>query len=460
MPLSAPMAPRPSTLSPTPSASLNLAPNHNPGRVQSPVVANSITTATGAQLVAKGRAARQQKQSAEEPQPSGSNSNLNFAPKEHSEKAASDSDSSSSAAAKNGRKRPESGSPAGAQRASKRGRRDSTATEYDYDSGETIYSMMGYETVAIHTINLDTSSDDDDDNGDDDDQEFTEFEIDSDADRENDRRHEEADKSDSGDDSDVQDIIVVESTRLIVETDRKERDFWADSESDSEGGNFELSNYDTEMGPKASDTWMCQKCHIKNPPMVRYCGRCWKERKGWLPDRPKPKHKKSSRSREAHGGTGSGGSRNKNKRTAGQAVKSSAGRADRATPSHADPTNTSVASAGGSSEPSGSSQETLPDSGYSQSQELFSPNEEEDRPANKNTLPPGFVDKRSKTIATSRPDLLCNFCLTREKNAGIIHGRITHQICCYQCAKKLVKQRKPCPVCRRKIEKITEIIVA
>ena len=65
-----------------------------------------------------------------------------------------------------------------------------------------------------------------------------------------------------------QDIIVVESTRLIVETDRKERDFWADSESDSEGGNFELSNYDTEMGPKASDTWMCQKCHIKNPPMV------------------------------------------------------------------------------------------------------------------------------------------------------------------------------------------------
>ena len=122
--------------------------------------------------------------------------------------------------------------------------------------------MMGYETVAIHTINLDTSSDDNDD---DDDQEFTEFEIDSDADRENDARHEEADKSDSGDDSDVQDIIVVESTRVIVEADRNERDFWADSESDSE---FELSNYDAEVGPKASDTWVCQKCHIKNPPMV------------------------------------------------------------------------------------------------------------------------------------------------------------------------------------------------
>ena len=65
---------------------------------------------------------------------------------------------------------------------------------------------------------------------------------------------------------------MVESTRLIVESDRKERDFWADSESDSDlggGGNFELSNYDAEMGPKASDTWTCKMCHIKNPPMVR-----------------------------------------------------------------------------------------------------------------------------------------------------------------------------------------------
>ena len=59
---------------------------------------------------------------------------------------------------------------------------------------------------------------------------------------------------------------------------------------------------------------------------MRYCGRCWKERKGWLPDRPKPKHKKSSRSREANGSTGGSSSRNKNKRTAGQAVKSSAGK--------------------------------------------------------------------------------------------------------------------------------------
>ena len=136
---------------------------------------------------------------------------------------------------------------------------------------------------------------------------------------------------------------------------------------------------------------------------MRYCGRCWKERKGWLPDRPKPKHKKAARSKEAGS---SSSNRNKNKRTEGQAVKSSTRAVSSPTPEAAEPeANTSVAS--GSSEgpsegPSGSSQETLPDSGYSQSQELFSPNEEEEQRQDGKSLPPGFVDKRSRTIATSR----------------------------------------------------------
>ena len=65
----------------------------------------------------------------------------------------------------------------------------------------------------------------------------------------------------------------------------------------------------------------------------------------------------------------------------------------------------------------------------------------------------------TRTIATSRPELLCNFCLSREKNAGIIHGGIIHQICCYPCAKRLYKRKQPCPMCRRRIEKISKIIV-
>lgn len=67
--------------------------------------------------------------------------------------------------------------------------------------------------------------------------------------------------------------------------------------------------------------------------------------------------------------------------------------------------------------------------------------------------------ERSATLSSSKADLLCNFCLTKKKNAGIIHGRIVHQICCYPCAKKLYKRKEPCPLCRRKIEKICQVIV-
>ena len=72
--------------------------------------------------------------------------------------------------------------------------------------------------------------------------------------------------------------------------------------------------------------------------------------------------------------------------------------------------------------------------------------------------PSALLNRRLPTVGTSQPDLLCNFCLSREKNAGIIHGRVIHSVCCYPCAKKLYKKKQPCPMCRRKIEKIAEII--
>lgn len=53
---------------------------------------------------------------------------------------------------------------------------------------------------------------------------------------------------------------------------------------------------------------------------------------------------------------------------------------------------------------------------------------------------------------------LCLLCCTRAKDAGLVHGKLTHQISCYSCAKKLWKKR--CPICRRKVEKIVKIIQA
>lgn len=48
----------------------------------------------------------------------------------------------------------------------------------------------------------------------------------------------------------------------------------------------------------------------------------------------------------------------------------------------------------------------------------------------------------------------CVVCLTRRKTASIIHGKSGHQVCCYRCAKRLKKERKSCPICRRPIQKV------
>ncbi len=49
---------------------------------------------------------------------------------------------------------------------------------------------------------------------------------------------------------------------------------------------------------------------------------------------------------------------------------------------------------------------------------------------------------------------LCCICMTRPKEASLIHGKTGHQVCCYKCAKRLRRRGKPCPVCRRPIQKV------
>jgi E3 ubiquitin-protein ligase Mdm2 len=55
---------------------------------------------------------------------------------------------------------------------------------------------------------------------------------------------------------------------------------------------------------------------------------------------------------------------------------------------------------------------------------------------------------------------LCNICNERPKDACFVHQKISHQFCCYKCAKKQYRINPVCPVCRRKVEKITRNILA
>ena len=61
--------------------------------------------------------------------------------------------------------------------------------------------------------------------------------------------------------------------------------------------------------------------------------------------------------------------------------------------------------------------------------------------------------KRRRCSVSETMDV-CMICMSKPKEASIIHGKTGHQVCCYVCAKQLRRRGKPCPVCRRPIQKV------
>jgi len=189
------------------------------------------------------------------------------------------------------------------------------------------------------------------------------------------------------------------------------------------------------------DSWTCLDCKQPNTPYIRYCSTCYKERKGWLPARPKPKKKRS-------------------KKTSGVLIKGKASSSTNYERSLSQETVKTESSQASSSQDSGFSEDV---------QKLISEESSDDEVAKQSD---DEIDKQNEGIKKSLAntlgansslaltDSLCNLCYSRPKDACLIHGRTSHQYCCYSCAKKLYKKRQGCPVCRRKIEKITKNIVA
>lgn len=56
--------------------------------------------------------------------------------------------------------------------------------------------------------------------------------------------------------------------------------------------------------------------------------------------------------------------------------------------------------------------------------------------------------------------IMCSVCFLRPKNASIIHGRLSHQATCYQCARRLLNSGSRCPICKRKIHMVCKNIIA
>lgn len=65
-------------------------------------------------------------------------------------------------------------------------------------------------------------------------------------------------------------------------------------------------------------------------------------------------------------------------------------------------------------------------------------------------------ENRSSSTTSQSTDVedYCVICLKRPKTGSIIHGCTGHQVCCFRCARRLKRRGRPCPVCRRPIQKV------
>lgn len=268
--------------------------------------------------------------------------------------------------------------------------------------------------------------------------EYTEYEIDSEEDGE--------DAHSSSGDSDFHDVVndvvhdVAASTTTAKEEERDDGSGFSADVSDA-ADLVDPPGQNLQAAPAARKI-KCVKCGVFTGTGMLFCARCWREHQEGIPVNSKPmRHLKV---REAT--------------------------TDRKAAGPSDPCQKS-----GEAGPSGLCQEShesgnvaspAADAARTVAVKRLRTGDDCDDDGKRHRLQEqstlGGDEIYTERTAASKEEakLMCNFCLRREKDGGIVHGGIVHQICCYPCAKRLVKRRQPCPVCRRRIEKISKIIGA
>ena len=175
-----------------------------------------------------------------------------------------------------------------------RRRNSSSSHEKEPESDEeTIYSAQGYSTAAMDNADDDIEASDDSDEDPDRSGNINEYEIEYEP---------------EGASSDDEDQFVLNNSGKAKDKKAKKVSISSgesdiDNEFDefsSEGDEAESSNDENDFtmnDPENQDFWKCLNCKQPTTPYIRYCSACYKERKGWLPDRPKPKKKRVEKSK-------------------------------------------------------------------------------------------------------------------------------------------------------------------
>ncbi|XP_075530679.1 E3 ubiquitin-protein ligase Mdm2-like isoform X2 [Dermacentor variabilis] len=265
-------------------------------------------------------------------------------------------------------------------------------------------------------------------------------------------------------DSDIEDVAQAEILICVNDDDAQ---FWADS-SDSYSS-------DSEIGD--ADLWQCRLCGTRCEPhglsaVQRYCTTCWKDRFGWLPDREErhPPQKKRRRVQRRNSLRASicrvsstlgsvGGSSDRHRlNSAGEESRSGSSCNDSVKlhsegPGSNSNTNGSQESCGGSTS-EGLSHIDDGDEGDGFSAATTGASQEAPDDWSQPGCSTDKQDGDTLALRTSAVADLCTICMARPKCGILVHGRTSHRLTCYKCALQLQKRNQPCPVCRRRIQRV------
>lgn len=260
--------------------------------------------------------------------------------------------------------------------------------------------------------------------------------------------------SESGVDGSFQYLNRKEVSRKTEEC-KEESVYWADCEREKK----DLDSCDSEQ--ESAALRKCLQCGSPNKPYVRYCGKCWRERKGWVSTYERKKKRKGKSKEE--------------KIVYRVDTDTETDSAEKDLTENKTSSQDSLDSLDTNDRTRMNSQDSGISSMDSQELELLVKSEEiSEKPSlnrsmsldlkNVTKMQPSLGSPASSMdsgFSSSKDDSsLCLLCCTRKKDSSLVHGKIGHQVCCYPCAKKLWRRKAECPVCRRTVERIIKLIQA
>ncbi|ELK03330.1 Protein Mdm4 [Pteropus alecto] len=199
---------------------------------------------------------------------------------------------------------------------------------------------------------------------------------------------------------------------------------------------------DTDVEVASEDEWQCTECKKFNSPSKRYCFRCWALRKDWYSDCSKLTHSLSTSDITAipEEKEKEGIDVPDCRRTISAPVvrpKDVYGKEEN--PRLFDPCN---------------SVEFLDLAHSSESQETISSmGEQSANILNQRTVMGNMEDCRNLL----KP---CSLCEKRPRDGNIIHGRTSHLVACFHCARRLKKAGASCPICKKEIQLVIRVFIA